>query len=73
MPLGELGEILDDVGGIRAEVVGAVLVNQDAGRVILVLGIATDMTALLNDGTAGAELAGEPLGKGEPGEAGADD
>ncbi len=52
---------------------GDVLVNQDAGRVILVLGIATDMSPLLNDGAAGTQLAGKPLSKGEAGEAGADD
>ena len=73
MPLGELGKILDDAGSIRAEIVWAILVDKDARPVVLVLGIASNMIALLDYGAAGSELSGEPLSHDESGEASADD
>jgi hypothetical protein len=47
--------------------------NKDPGLVVLVLGIPTDMPALLNDRTPGAQLARKTLGKDKTGKAGADD
>ena len=50
-----------------------VLMNEYSRLIILILGIAADMLPLLDDCTFSSQLAGEPLGKGEAGEAGTDD
>ena len=56
MPLGELREILDDARGICPEVVRTIFMNENPGLVVLVLGIATNVAALLNDCTLGPKL-----------------
>jgi hypothetical protein len=49
MPLGERGEILDDARGIGAEIVGAVLVDEDPGGVDAVMGVSAEVVAAVND------------------------
>ena len=61
MPLRETGEILDDPGRIRPEVVGAVLMNEHSALVILILGIAPDVITLLDDGASGPTFIGKSL------------
>jgi hypothetical protein len=73
MPLGELREILDDARGICPEVVGTVFVNKDAGLVVFILGIPTNVPALLDDGAPDPKLTRKPLGKNRSGKAGTDD
>ena len=55
------------------EDVRAVGVDEDAGVVVAVVGVAADVRALVDDQHAQAQLAGEPLRQHAAGEAGADD
>ena len=55
------------------EDVRAVLVDQQAGGVEPVIGVAADMAAAVDQQHALVALAGQPLGQHAAGEAGADD
>ena len=65
MPVGELREIFADFRRVRAEVVRAVGVGEDAVVVVAVVGIPSDVGALFDDEARLAELCGQPLGHGE--------
>jgi hypothetical protein len=73
MPLGEPREILDDARGIRPEVMRAVFVNENPSLIVFILGIAADVSTLLNDRAAGPILIGKSLRQGEPRETRPDD
>ena len=73
VPFGELAEVLADAVGIRAEIMRAVGVEEDAGGIVMIVGVAGDVVAAIDDQAACAALAGEPLGEHRPGEARADD
>lgn len=73
VPLGELGKVVADFRGVGAEVVGAVGVDEDAGCVGVVEGVAADVGAFVDDEAATPELGAEAFGEDEAGEAGADD
>ena len=72
-PGSELGKVVADARGIGAKVVGAVGVYEDAGIVILVEGVATEVGAAINYDGAGPKLCGGAFGKSEAGETGAND
>jgi hypothetical protein len=67
-PLGELRQVLEDVGRVRVEDVRAVRVDQDPRVVVAVVGVATDVRALVDDENALVALAGQPLGEHAAGE-----
>ena len=48
-PLGELRQVLEDVGRVGVEDVRPVGVDQDAGVVVAVVGVAADVRALVDD------------------------
>ena len=73
VPLGELGEVVADFGGVGAEVVGSVGVDEDAGAVGVVIGVAADVGAFVDDEAPAPELGAEAFGEDEAGETGADD
>ena len=60
-PLGELGEIVDDLVRIGVEDVRPILVDQHPRLVEMVIGVAGDMGALVDDEHVRAMLARQPL------------
>ncbi len=72
-PLGELREVIDDALGVGVEDVRAVAVDQHAGLVVVVVGIAGDMRAPVDHQHALVQPRGKALGKHAAGKAGADD
>ena len=72
-PLGELRQVLEDVGRVGVEDVRPVGMDEDAGVVVAVVRVAADVRALVDDEHALAEDVGEPFGEHAAGEAGADD
>ena len=72
-PLGEPRQVLEDVARVGVEDVRPVLVDEDAGVVVVVVGVAADVRALVADQHLLAGVGGEPLGEVAAGEAGADD
>jgi len=73
MPIGELAEVIHDAGGIGPKVVGAVFVDEDAAVVIVIVGIAANVVAAVNDKAGLATLGGETLGENGPSKASAYD
>jgi hypothetical protein len=49
VPVGELAEVFADFWGVGAEVVGSVGVDEDAGGVGVVAGVAADVGAFVDD------------------------
>ena len=49
VPLGELTKVVDDIVAVGAEVVRAVFVDEEAGAVIVVVGVACDVVTAIND------------------------
>ena len=72
-PLGELREVVDDALGVGVEDVRAVAVNQHAGFVVVIVGVAGDMRAPVDHQHALVQAPGQPLGEHAAGETGADD
>ena len=72
-PFGELRQVLHDFRAVGVKDVRAVLVDQNAGRVVVVEGVAGDVVALVDDQDAFAHAVGQALGQHSPGEARADD
>ncbi len=48
MPLGELGEILDDAGRVAAKIMRTIRVDQHAGFIVAIISIASNMLALVH-------------------------
>ncbi len=72
-PLGELGEIVDDALGIGMEDVRAVAVDQHAGFVVMIVGIAADVRPAIDHQHALVQPGRQPLGQHAAGETGPDD
>ena len=72
-PLRELRQVLEDLLRVGVEDVRAVLVHQDAGFVVAVVGVAADVGAPVDDQHALVPHVGETLGQDAAGEARADD
>ena len=64
-----MAQIIDDPLRVRAEVVRAVIVEEDAGVIVVIVGVAPDVVALLDNQASLAELASDTLGKHGAGEA----
>ena len=56
-------QIIDNALRICAEVMRAVIVDEDAGVIVVIVGVATDVVAFFNDQTALAQLTGDTLSK----------
>ena len=72
-PLGELRQVVEDVARVGVEDVRPVLVHEDAGLVVVIVGVAADVRAAVADQHLLARVGGQPLGDRRAGEAGADD
>ena len=72
-PLGELRQIVHDLLAVGVEDVRAVFVVEDAGLVGLVIGVAADVRAPVDQQHARAVLARQALGKNGAGKPGSDD
>ena len=72
-PLGEPRQVVEDVARVGVKDVRPVLVDQDAGLVVVVVGVAADVRALVADQDVLAGMRGQPLGDRRAGKAGADD
>ncbi len=72
-PLGELGQVVEDALRVGVEDVRAVRVDQDAVVVVVVVGIAADVGAPVDEQDLLAGLRGQALGQHAAGEAGPDD
>ena len=72
-PLGELRQVVEHALRVGVEDVRPVAMHQHAGLVEVVVGIAADVVAPVDDQHAPVELAGKPLGQHAAGEAAADD
>ena len=73
MPFRELGKILEDPVRVGSEIVRTVRMDQYAGRVIAIVGVATDMPASIHDQTFLSKLGAQAFREHEPGEPGTDD
>ncbi len=73
VPLGELGEVFANFRGVCAEVVGAVGVDEDAGSVDVVVGVAANMGALVNDQARAPELGAKAFSEDKTGKTGPND
>src|SRR6187402_218947 len=71
-PLGKLAEVVEDFLGVGMEDVRPILMNQHAGSVVLVVGIAADVHALIDDEDLVAGVGREPFRHDRPGKAGSD-
>ena len=65
--------MIEDLLGVGVEDMRAVLVDQEPGFVVAVVGVAADMRAPVDDEDALAALARETLRENAAGKAGADD
>ena len=72
-PRGEAREVVEDALRVRVEDVRPVAVDEQAVVVVVVVRVAGDVRALVDDEHALAELGREPFGEDGAGEAGADD
>ena len=72
-PLCELRQVIENGCAVGVEDVRAVLVNEDSGLVISVVGIAADMMPAIDHKHLFVTLARKPFGNNAPGETGADD
>ena len=72
-PIRELREMVEDLLRIGMEDVRPVLVNQQAGIVVAVVGVAADVRPAVDDEDALVALARETFRKHAAGKAGADD
>jgi hypothetical protein len=72
-PLGELRQVVEDVGRVGVEDVRAVRMNQHARVVVPVVGVAADVRPLVHQQHALAQDGSQPLGQHAAGEPGADD
>jgi len=65
MPFGELAQVIDNPRSVGAEIVRPVGVDEDAGLVVFVIGIAPEVIALLDNETRLSLLRGKALGNGQ--------
>ena len=72
-PLGELGEILEDLGRIGMEDVRSIAMDEDPRVIKRVKGIAGDMRPPVDEQDARTVFAGEALGQDAAGESRAND
>src|SRR4051794_29755362 len=71
-PVGELRQIIEDGLAVRMENVRPVLVDQHAGHIMPVVGVAADMRAPIDEQHLVLALTCQPLGDDTAGEPGAD-
>ncbi len=62
-PLGELAQVIDDALRVCAEIMRPVIMDQHTGRIVMIISVAPDVVALLDNQASLAELAGDALGK----------
>src|SRR5262249_1032687 len=72
-PLGELAQIVDDALRVGAEIMRAVIVQQHAGFVVMIVSVAADVIAPVDDKAGLAKLIGNPFRQHGPGKPSADD
>ena len=72
-PLGETSQVVQHFRLVGAEIVRAVFVDQHPVVVVLVVGVAADVSAALHDQAGCAQLVGQSFGQHEAGETGSDD
>ena len=73
MPLCELAEVIDHPLRVGSEVVRPIFVQKNASRVVVIVSIAADVIALLDNQTRLAELCGDSLSQHRAGKACAND
>ena len=73
VPFCELAQVIDDALRVGAEVMRTVIVQENAGLVIMIVGIAADVFPSFNNEAVFSELTGETFGKNGTGKARADD
>lgn len=72
-PLGKVGEVIHDALRIGVEDVRTITMDQHAGVVMKIVGVAADMRAAVDHQRSLAETGGQPFGQHAAGKPGADD
>ncbi len=72
-PFCELAEVVDDALRVGAKVVRPIVVDLNTSIVVMIIGVASDVSALIDNEARLAELARDALGQDRAGEPGAHD